>query len=90
MLVAAEMMGTSSGLGWFVVQSQEAYNARRIFAGAAVITAMGLATDLVLEHLESWFVRWNPTPDARRALVSGGVAVNRKRLVSPAGGCPIG
>jgi NitT/TauT family transport system permease protein len=55
MLVAAEMMGGSSGLGWFVAQSQENYHVARIFAGATVITLMAVLTDFSIALLQSRF-----------------------------------
>lgn len=70
MLVAAEMMGASSGLGWFVVQSQEAYHAPRIFAGATLITVLALATDAVLMRVEARVVSWRPPLDELRVLLA--------------------
>jgi len=52
MLVASEMMGASSGLGFLVVQSQESYNITRIFAGASVITLLAVVTDQLLKLVE--------------------------------------
>jgi len=69
MLIATEMMGTSSGLGWFVVQSQESYHAERIFAGALIITVLALLLDWILKHLELGLVRWKPSFDERRVLI---------------------
>lgn len=69
MLVGTEMMGASSGLGWFVVQSQEAYHAPRIFAGALAITALAVAVDAVLKRLEARLVHWTPSVDERWALL---------------------
>lgn len=69
MLVATEMMGTSSGLGWFVVQSQESYHAARIFAGATIITALALALDAALKRIERQLIRWKPEFDERRVLI---------------------
>ncbi|WP_084201305.1 ABC transporter permease [Geobacter pickeringii] len=54
MLVAAEMMGASSGLGWLVIQAQESYHVARIFAGAAVITGLALSVDGVLKLIGGW------------------------------------
>jgi NitT/TauT family transport system permease protein len=48
MLVAAEMMGTSSGLGWYVVQCQESFDSARIFAGVFVLTLFALVTDALV------------------------------------------
>ena len=49
MLIAAEMMGASSGLGWLVIQAQESYHVTRIFAGAFVITLLAIGTDWLLK-----------------------------------------
>jgi len=59
MLIAAEMMGASDGLGWFVVQSQESYHITRIFAGATVITFLAVLSDALLRLVEKRVVVWN-------------------------------
>lgn len=59
MLIASEMMGASSGLGWLVVQSQESYHAPRIFAGATVITFLAVATDQLIKLIEGRVVVWS-------------------------------
>lgn len=64
MLIAAEMMGAASGLGWLVIQNQESYHAPRIFAGAAIITALGITVDTLLKALERRVVAWQPPIDA--------------------------
>lgn len=81
MLVGAEMMGASSGLGWFVVQSQESYFAPRIFAGAAVITGLALCVDAVLKRVEARLVGWTPSADERWALLGHAPA---RRAAGPA------
>lgn len=82
MLVAAEMMGTSSGLGWFVVQSQENYDASRIFAAATLIGGLAFGTDAILRRLEHICVYWQPIASANgdRSPYSGPV---RLALVLP-------
>ncbi len=59
MLIASEMMGASSGLGWLVVQSQVSYHAPRIFAGASIITFLAVVTDLLIKLIERKVVVWN-------------------------------
>lgn len=59
MLIASEMMGASSGLGWLVVQSQESYHAPRIFAGATVITFLAVVTDQLIKLVEGRVVVWS-------------------------------
>lgn len=70
MLIAAEMMGASSGLGWYVVSAQEAYHAPSIFAGVTIITALALATDAVLKRIEARVIAWRPPPDERRVMLA--------------------
>lgn len=74
MLVATEMMGTSSGLGWYVVQSQESYHAGRIFAGAVLIAGLAFALDAVFKKLEERLIQWKPAFDERRVLIENVVA----------------
>ncbi len=52
LLIAAEMMGSSSGLGWFLLLSQENYNVEWIFAGAVVIAVLSITIDTVFKYLE--------------------------------------
>lgn len=56
MIIAAEMMGASSGLGWLVVTSQESYQINRIFAGAMVITVLGLISDSMMKYIQKRFI----------------------------------
>lgn len=65
MLVAAEMMGASSGLGWLVIQNQESYHAPRIFACAAVVTLMSAAADRLLRVLQRRLLAWQPAGEER-------------------------
>jgi NitT/TauT family transport system permease protein len=52
MLIAAEMMGCSSGLGWFILNSQENYRIPDIFAAASVIALLGLGLDTLMRYIE--------------------------------------
>lgn len=58
LLIAAEMMGASSGLGWFVLYSQENYNIEWIFSGAIVIGLLGLSIDSIIQYIEKKVVIW--------------------------------
>jgi NitT/TauT family transport system permease protein len=48
MLIAAEMMGASSGLGWFVLASQENFQLNRVYAAVMVIALLGLILDAII------------------------------------------
>lgn len=65
MLIAAEMMGASSGLGWLVIQAQESYHVARIFAGATVITGLALAVDGILKLIGGWLAPARETDENR-------------------------
>lgn len=58
LLIAAEMMGASSGLGWFVLYSQENYNIEWIFSGAIVIGLLGLLIDSLIQYIERKIIIW--------------------------------
>lgn len=57
MLIAAEMIGSSSGLGWLILNSQENYELLRIFSAAMVIAVLGLAVDISMEFAEKKIIR---------------------------------
>lgn len=56
MLIAAEMMGASSGLGWLLLSYQQTYDIRRIFAIAVVIAFLGLLMDILMKFIQNRFV----------------------------------
>ncbi|CAB1247678.1 ABC transporter permease [Clostridium sp. MT-14] len=53
MLIAAEMMGASSGLGWLILNNQENYAIKNIFAIAIIIAFLGLLMDTVIKFVEN-------------------------------------
>jgi NitT/TauT family transport system permease protein len=59
LLIAAEMMGASSGLGWFVLLSQENYNVEWIFSAAVVIALLSISIDGIVKYIEKKVVVWN-------------------------------
>lgn len=56
MLIAAEMMGSSSGLGFLIYSSQQNFQVPNIFAPVVVIAVLGLLIDAVMQKLEKRFV----------------------------------
>ncbi len=58
LLIIAEMMGSNSGLGWFVLYSQENYNIQWIFSGAMLIGVLGLSIDLLVQYIEKKVIIW--------------------------------
>ncbi|MDF2876122.1 MAG: binding-protein-dependent transport system inner rane component [Sporomusa sp.] len=59
LLIAAEMMGSSSGLGWFLIYSQENYNIEWIFSGVVVIAVLSISIDTIFKYMEKRIVVWN-------------------------------
>lgn len=60
MLIAAEMIGAKSGLGWVVRNSTINYIIPRMFLAAAVLAMLGGLLEWAIDTLERWVVRWKP------------------------------
>ncbi|MPN27523.1 putative aliphatic sulfonates transport permease protein SsuC [bioreactor metagenome] len=57
-VVAAEMIGALSGLGYLVIYSQETFNVPEMYAGIICLTILGLGLNYVLSGIEHRFTRW--------------------------------
>lgn len=63
-LIAAEMIGASSGLGWMVFNSQVNYQIPKLFATTVTISALGLSLNYLFVRLERRLVTWKEsTPE---------------------------
>lgn len=58
MLIAAEMIGASKGLGWLILNAQVNYNIDRLYAAAVVIAALGLGMKKLLTVIENLLITW--------------------------------
>ncbi|MDR3135743.1 MAG: ABC transporter permease [Deltaproteobacteria bacterium] len=58
MLIPAEMMGASRGLGWLIINAQINYLIPRLYAGTAVIVVLGIVIDKGFRLLEKSVVSW--------------------------------
>lgn len=58
MLIAAEMVGASKGLGWLVLNSQINYQIPRLFAAAVVIAILGIVVTKLVEWMERKIIVW--------------------------------
>lgn len=64
MLIAAEMIGASSGLGWLVWNAQTNYQIPKLFAVTVTISILGLSLNYLFGKLESRLISWKEsTPD---------------------------
>lgn len=62
MLIAAEMIGASSGLGWLVFYSQINYQIPKLFATTITIAALGLSLNYLFGELERRWLGWKEKP----------------------------
>lgn len=57
-LVAAEMIGATSGLGYLILYSQETFNIPEMYAGIVGLAIMGLGINYALKLIENFFSSW--------------------------------
>jgi NitT/TauT family transport system permease protein len=58
MLIAAEMVGAKSGLGWMVMNAQVNYLIPRLYLAAVIIALLGMALNYGIQCLEGRVVKW--------------------------------
>ncbi|MCH1984518.1 ABC transporter permease [Ruminococcus sp. OA3] len=58
-VVAAELVRSSSGIGWIVVTGQQNNNMTQILVGILVIAVIGLILALLIRKVEDVLCRWN-------------------------------
>jgi NitT/TauT family transport system permease protein len=64
MLIAAEMIGASSGLGWLVFNAQNNYQIPKLFATTVTISVLGLSLNYLFTKLEHKAISWKEsTPE---------------------------
>lgn len=59
-LIAAEMIGAKAGLGYLIIYSQYNFQIPHMYLGIITITAIGIAFNSLLVHIERRFTAWNP------------------------------
>jgi len=57
-LIVAELIGTSSGITWFITQQARYKNFDNVFAAIIIIGVIGLTTDLILAQLGKRIFPW--------------------------------
>jgi ABC-type nitrate/sulfonate/bicarbonate transport system permease component len=57
-IIAAEMVGASEGLGYMVLDAKQTFRTERVFAGILVIGLIGFLTDIGFRHLRRWLMPW--------------------------------
>lgn len=63
-LIVAEMIGTSSGITWFITQQARYKNFDNVYAAIMMIGIIGLTTDLILAKLGKHIFPWQRASNA--------------------------
>ncbi len=58
-LIVAELIGTSSGITWFITQQARYKNFDNVYAAIMIIGVIGLVTDIILSRLGTRFFPWD-------------------------------
>ncbi|SHH98469.1 NitT/TauT family transport system permease protein [Sporobacter termitidis DSM 10068] len=58
MIVAAETIGASSGLGWYYIRKQAMYNLNLIYGSILYITVLAILFNFLFTRLEKKFLVW--------------------------------
>lgn len=59
-LVAAELLGSSAGVGWLIMDSREHFFTDRIMVGIVTLGIIGYLINNGLLAAERWLVQWRP------------------------------
>ena len=62
-LIVAELIGTSSGITWFITQQARYQHFDNVYAGIMVIGIIGFGTDLILAKLGKRLFPWDRSQD---------------------------
>jgi NitT/TauT family transport system permease protein len=57
-VVAAEMIGATSGLGYLVLYSEETFNVPEMYAGIVGLAILGIGLNYFLHRVEQSFTSW--------------------------------
>jgi ABC-type nitrate/sulfonate/bicarbonate transport system permease component len=58
-IIASEMIGSVSGLGYMVLTAQQTFRVERVFAGIVIIGFLGFGTDQAMRMLQRWLLPWS-------------------------------
>lgn len=61
LLVVAEVIASSSGLGWLIQDARNFSRADDMMAGILLVAALGIATDTALAGMQRYLTNWNAT-----------------------------
>ncbi|MFQ6551721.1 ABC transporter permease [Aestuariibius insulae] len=58
LLVAAEMLGATYGIGAYILEAGSLYDLERLFAGVVILSVLGVLTSSVIGWIERRVLRW--------------------------------
>jgi NitT/TauT family transport system permease protein len=58
MLIAAEMIGSTAGLGFLILNSQINFQIPRLYVGVIIIAILGLLINYLIESIEKKVLHW--------------------------------
>lgn len=58
MLIGAEMIGSQSGLGFMIIQSQATFQMTKMFAGIVTVAMLGILINYIMISLEKKAMKW--------------------------------
>ena len=59
-VVAAEMLGASKGLGYLIFYAEQAYDIPLMYVGIVLITVLGFLSNFLIVRLERALTKWKP------------------------------
>ncbi|HJE53223.1 MAG TPA: ABC transporter permease subunit, partial [Acinetobacter pseudolwoffii] len=59
-LIVAELIGSTSGITWFITQQARYQNFDNVFAAILIIGVIGLLCDVILMKLGQRLFKWKP------------------------------
>jgi NitT/TauT family transport system permease protein len=62
-LIVAELIGTSSGITFFITQQARYQHFENVYAAMLIIGVIGFGSDLLLGRLGNWLFPWDRTRD---------------------------
>jgi ABC-type nitrate/sulfonate/bicarbonate transport system permease component len=62
-LIAAELIGAQSGLGYFIQISRLSLSMDKIMAGMIIIGVLGLLLNYIIKFIEKRYLFWRPEND---------------------------
>jgi NitT/TauT family transport system permease protein len=58
MLIGAEMIGASSGLGFMILQAEGTFQIPKMYAGIVTVALLGIIVNMILIRMEKRVTKW--------------------------------